>query len=91
MVELLAPAVVELFGGTELLGAEILVVRNADFGGGELVEAGGNHVAEELDGVVGMLGELGDIEEDSVKAVRRAHQPARPTAQGIVDTVENVR
>jgi hypothetical protein len=94
LVELLDHVVVELLGGTELLGDEIFIVRDADLGGGQLVEARRIHVAQELDGVVGMLGELGDIEKDGVETVRRARQtPARQSpglvAEGIVDTVEN--
>ncbi len=65
-IELFDHGVVELFGRAQLLGHKILVVGNADLAGGQTVEAGSIHVAEELDDVVGVFGEdlLADLELD---------------------------
>ena len=57
LIELLDHTVIEFLGGAELMGDEILVIWNAGFAGSELVKASGVHVAQELDGVVSVLGE----------------------------------
>lgn len=67
LVELVDHEAVEVFGGVDFLGNEVLVVGDADLGGGEAVEARGEHVAEEFDGVVGVLGEFHDLEQDGVE------------------------
>src|ERR1700758_1458331 len=58
LVELIDHELVEIFRGVNFLLDEILVIGDADFGGRKLVEARCEHVTQELDGVVGMLGEL---------------------------------
>ena len=53
LVELVDHKTIKLFGGLDLLGDEIFVVRNADLGGCELIETRRKHVAKKFDGVVG--------------------------------------
>src|ERR1022692_1284323 len=81
LVEFVDHEAVELFGGLQFLLDEVFVVGDADFGGGEFVEAGGKHVAEEFDGVVGALGEFAHVEQDGVEFGGGAGgAPARPEA-----------
>ena len=81
MVEFVDHEAVELFGGLQFLLDEVFVVGHANFGGGEFVEAGGKHVAEELDGVVSALGEFADVEQDGMEFRGGASgAPARPEA-----------
>src|SRR5580704_4299803 len=81
LVELVDHESVEVFGGLELFFDQIFVVGDADFGGAKFVEARGEHVAEELDGVVGALGEFVDVEQYGVQFGRGARgAPARPEA-----------
>ena len=75
LVELVDHEAVELFGGADLLGYQVLVVGHADLGGGELVKTRREHVAEKLDGVVGVFGELGDVEKHGMKAGGGASEP----------------
>src|SRR5580700_4118957 len=63
LVELLNHEAVEVFGGLEFFFDQVFVVGDSDFGGAEFVEARGKHVAEELDGVIGALGEFVDVEQ----------------------------
>ena len=56
LIELVDHEAVEFAGGAEFLVDECAVVRDADFGGGQVVEAGVEHVAQEFDGVVYFLG-----------------------------------
>ena len=58
LVELLDHETVEVFGGVELFLDQIFVVGYADFLGAQLVKPRGEHVAQELDGIVGTLGEF---------------------------------
>ena len=58
LVELVDHEAVEVFGGLEFFLDEVFVVGDADFLGAEFVEARGEHVAQELDGVVGALGQF---------------------------------
>ena len=67
LVELLDHEAVEIFGGVEFFLDQVFVVGDSDFLGAEFVEAGGEHVAEKLDGVVGALGEFVDVEQDGVE------------------------
>src|SRR5215467_9977879 len=81
LVELLDHEAVEVFGGLELFFDQVFVVGDSDFLRAQFVEARGEHITEELDGVVGVLGEFGDVEQDGVqlrRGTRRA--PARPEA-----------
>src|SRR5579863_9540689 len=81
LVELLDHEAVEIFGGLQLFFDQVFVVGHSDFRGGEFVEAGGKHVAEELDGVVGALGEFVDVEQHGVQFRSGAGgAPARPEA-----------
>ena len=91
LVELLDHEAVEVFGGLEFFLDEVFVVGDADFLGAEFVEARGEHVAEELDGVVGALGEFVHVEQDSVQFRRGAGgAPARPEAgaSGVEEVVD---
>src|SRR6266576_6415195 len=67
LVELLDHEAVEIFGGVEFFFDQVFVVGHSDFLGAEFVEAGGKHVAEKLDGVVGALGEFVHVEQDGVQ------------------------
>src|SRR6478672_2250731 len=64
LVELVHHEAVKVFGRVQFLVDQILVVRHADLGGRQLVQAGGKHVAEKLDGVVRALGQFIHIEQD---------------------------
>ena len=77
LVELIDHEVVELLSGAQLLLYQVLVVRYADFRCRQLVEAGGKHVAEELDGVVGAFGQFTDVEQHGVQL---GGGPRRPPA-----------
>src|ERR1039457_2824329 len=63
LVKLLDHKVVQFFGSLELSLRQVLVVGDTDFGCGQLVEPGGKHIAEELDRVVGALGQFRYVEE----------------------------
>jgi hypothetical protein len=79
LVELLDHEAVEVFGGVEFFFDQVFVVGDSDFLGTEFVEAGGEHVAQELDGVVGTLGEFVDVEQDGMQFRGGAGSaPARP-------------
>src|SRR5271170_2205195 len=81
LVEFVDHEAVELFGGLQLLLDQVFVVGDADFQRRELVEAGGEHVAEELDGVVGALSQLAYVEQDGVElGGGLGGAPARPEA-----------
>src|SRR5580700_4064224 len=67
LVELVDHEAVEVFGGLQLFFDQVFVVGDSDLGGAEFVEAGGEHVAEEFDGVVGALGQLVYVEQDGVQ------------------------
>ena len=67
LVELLDHEAVEIFGGVEFFLDQVFVVGDSDFLGAEFVETRGEHIAEELDGVVGVLGEFVDVEQDGVE------------------------
>ena len=56
LIELVDHESVEFAGGAEFLVDEGAIVRDADFCGGQVVEAGVEHVAQEFDGVVHFLG-----------------------------------
>ncbi len=53
LVELVDHEVIELLGSLQFLLHQIFVIGHADSGGRQLVQTSGEHVAEELDGVVG--------------------------------------
>ena len=94
LVVLLDHVAVQAFGGLELLGDEVAVVGDADLAGRQPVEAGGEHVAEELDGVVGVLAQFGNFKENRLQAGGRSRQapacePAAFLGQGVVDAVED--
>src|ERR1019366_5054861 len=68
LVELVDHEAVEFFGGVDFLVDQVLVIAHADLGRGYFVEACREHVAQELDGVVGALGQFVHIEQDGVQA-----------------------
>src|SRR5271163_3057266 len=81
LIEFVDHEAVELFGGLQFLLDQVFVVWDADFQGRELVEAGGKHVAQEFDGVIGALGQLAYVEQDGVKfGGGFSGAPARPEA-----------
>src|SRR5580700_2572558 len=94
LIEFVHHEAVELFGGLQFLLDEIFVVGHADFRGGEFVEAGGKHIAEELDGVIGALGQFAHVEQNGVEFGGGAGgAPARPKSaasalQEVVDVLE---
>src|ERR1700733_8124164 len=63
LVELVHHEAVKIAGRVQLLSHKILVIRHAHLGGGEPVESCGEHIAEELDGIVGVLGELHHLQQ----------------------------
>ena len=54
---------IQVFGGAELLLRQALVVRNTDLAGSQAIQARGEHITQELDGIVGALGEFGHVEQ----------------------------
>src|SRR5450755_3883983 len=68
LVELVHHKAVKVFGGVQLLVDQVFVVGHADLGGGQFVQAGGKHVAEKFDGIVGALGQFVHIEQDGVQS-----------------------
>src|SRR5579859_948980 len=79
LVELLDHELVEVFGGLQFFFDQVFVVGHADLGRAQLVKPRRKHVAEELDGVVGALGELVDVEQNGVQlAGGLGRAPARP-------------
>src|SRR5271169_214125 len=68
LVELVDHEAVEFFGGVDFLVDQVLVVGDADLQRGDFIEASGEHVAQELDGVVGALGQFSDIEQDGMQS-----------------------
>src|SRR5262249_56141390 len=70
LIELVDHEPVKLFGGAQFLRNQVFVVRNSHFGCRQLVQTGGKHVRQELDRVVGVLGQLGHIQEDGMKFAR---------------------
>src|SRR5580658_8997342 len=75
LIELIDHVVIQLLGGLQLLRDEVLVIGHTDSGCGQAVETGGKHIAEELDGVVGTLGELHHIEQNRMQVGGRFCQP----------------
>src|SRR5258705_4403513 len=75
LVELVHHETVEVFGGIELLLHQVLIIRHANFSCGQPVQTGRKHVAQELDGIVGALGELRNIQQDGVQARGGFGQP----------------
>src|SRR5215469_3131999 len=67
LVELIDHEAVELLGRMHLLRDQVFVVGHANLRSRQLVEAGGKHVAQELDGVVGVLGEFVHVEQHGVQ------------------------
>src|ERR1700732_436293 len=59
LVELIDHEMIKLFGGIQFLLNQIFVVRDAHPGRCQLVQAGGKHVAEKLDSIVGPLSQFG--------------------------------
>src|SRR5579863_37146 len=81
LVELLHHEAVKIFGGLQLFLDQVFVVGHTDFLRRQFIEAGGKHVAEELDGVVGALGEFADVEQHGMQLSGGAGgAPARPQA-----------
>src|SRR5271169_3100983 len=68
LVELVDHEAVEFFGGVDFLVDQVFVVGDADLRRGNFVEAGREHVAQELDGVVGALGQFVHIEQDGLQS-----------------------
>src|SRR5450755_2769465 len=64
LVELVHHEAVKVFGGVQLLVDQVFVVGNAYLGCRQLVQAGGKHVAEKFDGVVGALGQFVHVEQN---------------------------
>src|ERR1700674_1829406 len=67
-MKLLDHEAVELFGSVDFLVDQVFVVGDAALGCGNFVEGPGEHVAEELYGVVGALGQFVHIEQDGVQS-----------------------
>src|ERR1700758_4855561 len=88
LVELVDHEAVEIFGGLQLLFDEVFVVRHSDLLRAQLVEPGREHVAEELDGVVGAFGEFVHIEQDGVQLGRGLRRPPAPPPSGAADLAE---
>lgn len=93
LVELIDHEAVEIFGGIDFLLDEVLVIGNAYLGGSEAIETRCEHVAEELDGVVGVLGEFHDLKQYGMEAVggaglAKTREEARALLEGVIDGVE---
>src|SRR5437899_10929306 len=85
LVELIHHEAVKLFGGLQLLVNQVFVIRYTNLGSGQLIEARGKHVAQELNGIVGVLGKLGDIQKNRVQLTRiTRHAPAGQHASALV-------
>ena len=67
LVELVDHEAVEVFGGVDFLVDEVFVVGDTDFGCSQFIEARREHVTEEFNGVIGVLGQLGNFEQDGVE------------------------
>src|SRR6202163_152408 len=78
LVELVHHEAVEVLSGLQFLVDQVFVVGNADLRSCKLIQAGGKHVAEKLDGVVGALGQFVHVEQNGMQFGRGSRQaPAR--------------
>src|SRR5580692_2761903 len=90
LVKLVHHEAIEFLGSLHLLGDQVFVIRNANFGGREFVQTSGKHVAEKLDRVVGVLGEFVHVEQDGVQLGRGARQaPTRQHSGALVERCVN--
>src|SRR5580765_2644495 len=90
LIKLVDHEPVEFAGGAKLLLDQAAVIGNADFRGDEVVEAGIEHVAQKLDGVVDFFRELHDIETDGVDASGLAGQaPVAEAASFVLEEAIN--
>src|ERR1700732_3375009 len=95
-MKLLDHEAVELFGGVNFLVDQVFVVGDADLRRGNFVEARGEHVAQELDRVVGALGQFVHIEQYGVQSASSpggapAGQDAGPLVHKIVNAFQFAR
>src|ERR1700726_1902029 len=67
LVELVHHEAVEVLGGLQFLVDQVFVVGNADLRSCKLIQAGGKHVAEKIDGVVGGPGEFVYVEQNGLQ------------------------
>src|SRR5580765_1011426 len=67
LIELFDHEAVEVFGGVKFFLYQIFVIRHANFLRAQLVQPRGKHVAQELDGVIGALGEFVHIEQHGMQ------------------------
>ena len=77
-MKLLHHEAIELFGRPELFIHQVLVIRYANFTGCETVEACGEHVTQEFDGVIHALGQLHNVEQDGMQTGCRSRQAPAP-------------
>ena len=69
--------IVKFISGVELFLHQGLIVGDAKLAGAQLIDAGKEHVADELERVVGALGEFGHVDEHGAQARRSgAHTPS---------------
>src|ERR1700677_1536611 len=75
LVELVDHEAIQFLSRAHLAGDQVLVVGHADLERGQPVKTSGKHVAQKLDGVVGVLGELRHIEQHRMQPRCRPGQP----------------
>src|SRR6266567_213905 len=96
LVELLNHVLVERVGGPKLLRDEVLVVRHSHLRCGKAIQSRGKHIAQKFDGVVGVFGQLGDLQQHRMQTVGGAGQTpagqhASPLTEQVVDGAESLR
>src|SRR4051812_23680252 len=86
LVEVVDHKSIEVAGSLQLLRDEIFVIRNSYLCCRQPIEPRGEHIAEKLDGIVRVLGELHYLQQQAVKRVGGAcHAPSAQESGALLE------